>query len=177
MGGYAKLARALMNEHGLSDWKIKWSRAKNTHGRCFYGIKTLEFSGVAFAHISEDEVRNTILHEIAHALAGAEAGHGHVWKTIHRNIGGTGAQYVAKAAAKAIPVAWIGRCPNGHESNGQHRAPLRVKACGKCSRGWSPENIYSWYKNGRKMHISEMPVRYRQEFTSIVNKHGDRVPV
>lgn len=177
MGGYAKLARSLMNEHGLNDWKISWSRAKKTHGRCIYGIKTLEFSAVAFSHIPEDEVRETILHEIAHALAGSAAKHGIVWQRVYRSIGGTGGQYVSTVAAKAIPVAWIGKCANGHESNGQHRAPLRVKACGKCSSAWRPENIFSWYKNGRKMHISEMPDRYRQEFTRLVIKHGDRVPV
>ena len=35
------------------------------------------------------EVRDTILHEIAHALAGAKAKHGPAWKAIARRLGAT----------------------------------------------------------------------------------------
>ena len=35
------------------------------------------------------EVKDTILHEIAHALAVARAGHGPAWKTVARRIGAT----------------------------------------------------------------------------------------
>lgn len=174
MHGYATLVRKMMNEHGLQDWKIAWSRAKKTHGRCYYATKTLEFSSVAFAHIDEAEVRDTILHEIAHALAGYAAGHGYQWRAIHRQIGGTGAQYVSQAAAKAIPTAWVGKCRQGH-TLGQHRAPLRVKACGKCSPTWRFENIMDWYQNGQKVSMGSMPVRYRNEYYSVLAKYGAKV--
>jgi predicted SprT family Zn-dependent metalloprotease len=172
MHGYARLARKMMDEHGLTDWKIAWSRAKKTHGLCNYATRTLTFSAVAFAHIDEAEVRNTILHEIAHVFAGGLAGHGPSWQRIHRSIGGTGEQYVSKTASKAIPTAWVGKCRNGHESNGQHRAPLRVKFCAKCSPRWKPENVFVWYKNGRRMHVTEMPVRYQAEARTIVNQYA-----
>ena len=38
---------------------------------------------------SEAEIRDTILHEIAHALAGPEARHGARWKAIARRIDAT----------------------------------------------------------------------------------------
>lgn len=172
MNGYARLARTLMNQHGLSDWNIKWSRAKKTHGLCQYSTKTLTFSAVAFAHIGEEEVRNTILHEIAHALAGASAGHGYKWKQIHREIGGTGAQYVTRTASATIPTAWTSECSKGHKGSGQHRAPLRVKACAKCSSVWRPENILTWKKNGVKVCLRDMPDRYKQEAVSLNARYG-----
>lgn len=175
MHGYATLVRKMMNEHGLSDWKIAWSRAKKTHGLCNYTTRTLTFSAVAFAHIDESEVRNTILHEIAHALAGPLAAHGWKWQQIHRQIGGTGAQYVSQTAAKAIPVAWVGKCRNGHVNSGQHRAPLRVKACGQCSPRWKFENVMEWYQHGRKVSVSSMPDRYRNEYYSLLAKYGAKV--
>jgi len=39
------------------------------------------------AHIPEEQVRDTILHEIAHAIAGHKAGHGWQWKAECRRIG------------------------------------------------------------------------------------------
>lgn len=176
MNGYARLVRQMMNQHGLTAWKINWSRAKKTHGRCFHDTRVLEFSAVAFGLIGEDEVRNTILHEIAHALAGPGHGHDSTWVRIHRSIGGTGAQYVTKEAAQTIPTAWVGKCPNGHTSGGMHRAPLRVKGCGKCSRSFTPENLFAWYQHGRRVSVSEMPQRYRAEYLGLVAKYGERVP-
>lgn len=176
MNGYARLVRQMMNEHGLQDWKIAWTRAKKTHGLCCYSIKTLKFSAVAFAHIPEEEVVQTILHEIAHALAGSVAGHGPAWVRVLRSIGGTGGQYVSREAAQAIPTAWEGRCPAGH-TTGQHRAPLRVKACGKCSRVYRPENVYRWYHHGRAVGLGGMPQRYVTEVVSMRRTYGDRMPI
>ncbi len=36
-----------------------------------------------------EQVRDTVLHEIAHAIAGPEAGHGPLWKATARRIGAT----------------------------------------------------------------------------------------
>ena len=38
---------------------------------------------------SEEELRDTVLHEIAHAIAGISAGHGPEWKSVARRIGAT----------------------------------------------------------------------------------------
>ena len=38
---------------------------------------------------SEEQIRDTVLHEIAHAIAGHEAGHGPLWKATARRIGAT----------------------------------------------------------------------------------------
>ena len=38
---------------------------------------------------SKEQIRDTVLHEIAHAIAGREAGHGPLWKVTARRIGAT----------------------------------------------------------------------------------------
>lgn len=171
---YRRLARTLMDQHGLTGWRIEWNRAKRTHGSCCYGTMTLTFSEVAFDHVDEDEIRDTITHEIAHALAGSTAGHGPRWVAIHRSIGGTGARYVSKKASQAIPMAWEGTCPQCGKVFTQHRAPLRVKACSGHGGRFAPETILSWKQHGRRVPLGAMPVRYVTEARRIRDRYQDR---
>lgn len=94
-----KLARELMNQHGVGHLPLEWNRSKTKIGMChFIGIRSgrkmtlskatkISLSRHFIPHLTEDKVRNTILHEIAHALAGYEAGHGTKWKEVARRIG------------------------------------------------------------------------------------------
>ena len=40
-----------------------------------------------YSAASDESIQDTVLHEIAHALAAPEAGHGPLWKTVARRIG------------------------------------------------------------------------------------------
>ncbi len=78
---YAKiLARELLDQHGLSHWELKIGKTKRAAGRCWSGKQIIELSVHHVTLNSEAEVRDTILHEIAHALAGHSAGHGPAWE-------------------------------------------------------------------------------------------------
>ena len=86
---YTMLVCSLMNQHGLTDWTFELDRAKRRAGCCKHGCKTLTLS---YHYITRnldkpDDIRDTILHEIAHALAGHDAGHGDAWKAICVRIG------------------------------------------------------------------------------------------
>lgn len=72
---------------GDSGWSFGWSRQKKAFGKCHYGYKKIYLSRILTAIESEESVENTILHEIAHAIAGFEAGHGEEWKRAARSIG------------------------------------------------------------------------------------------
>jgi predicted SprT family Zn-dependent metalloprotease len=75
-------ANNLLIEEGLygQGWKIVFDQAKSRAGNCNYVHKRITLSA-PFARInSDEEVRDTFRHEIAHALAGRDAGHGPVWK-------------------------------------------------------------------------------------------------
>ena len=85
-----KLARSLMAEHGLNHWCFAWSRAKKQLGLCDFIKETIYLSKILTPHREEKNVRNTILHEIAHALVGYGHGHNRVWRRKCIEIGGDG---------------------------------------------------------------------------------------
>jgi len=72
-------ANDLIHKH-LTGWQFKWSTAHTLLGQCRYSSKTIFLSKSISAINSEEEVIDTILHEIAHALAGSGHGHDAVWK-------------------------------------------------------------------------------------------------
>jgi len=82
-----------MVEHGLVDrgWKMNWDDAKKRFGYCSVGKKAISLSRPLTEANPESEVLDTILHEIAHALASLEhqtdCGHDERWKAICRRIG------------------------------------------------------------------------------------------
>lgn len=81
------LARTLMNEHGLGHWVFEFDRAKRRAGCCRHRRRTISLSEHYVKLNNEPDIRNTILHEIAHALAGYEHGHDQVWKDVCIRIG------------------------------------------------------------------------------------------
>lgn len=91
------MAIQLMDKHGLlaDGWKFEWSRAKKQAGLCTFRRnrmtgemfnKRIKLSSHIMQQMNEEFVRDTILHEIAHALT---PGHNHdyVWKAKCREIG------------------------------------------------------------------------------------------
>lgn len=84
-----KIARELMDQHGLQEIPVKLNRAKTSLGLCtfltsrytgFSKVKEISLSKHWTEALPEDTVRDTILHEIAHALAGRHANHGPAWR-------------------------------------------------------------------------------------------------
>ena len=79
--------RALMDRHGLDDWTLRFSAAWGRLGECRPNRKLIVLSRLHAVGGPPGQVTDTILHEIAHALAGPEAGHGPAWKEIAERIG------------------------------------------------------------------------------------------
>lgn len=104
------LANKLLKENGLSDWTVTIKNLKRTLGMCRYKSKTIVLGRFYLAAGSDEHIIDTILHEIAHALAGPGAGHGPKWKTACQKIGA-----IPKACCKDVTTP-IGRyyaiCPN-----------------------------------------------------------------
>jgi len=74
---------AALDRHGLigDGWTATINyRAKSVYGRCFYRERRIEVSWQLARLNTADETRDTILHEVAHAIAGPKAGHGQAWK-------------------------------------------------------------------------------------------------
>ena len=83
----AREARSLMDAHGLEEWILRFGAAQRRLGACLEQPKIIEIARWHAAHDEPRQVTDTVLHEIAHALAGAHAGHGPVWKAVARRIG------------------------------------------------------------------------------------------
>lgn len=82
-------ARRLMDRHGLEKWALHFNVARGNLGECRPREQLILLSRTHSVSGSREQVTDTILHEIAHALAGPEAGHGPAWKAIARRIGAT----------------------------------------------------------------------------------------
>lgn len=162
----ARLARSLMNQHGLGHWAFEFDRAKVRAGICCHGQRVISLSEPLTRVHTEAVVRNTILHEIAHGLVGGGHGHDAVWRAKARSIGCDGKRCYDPKKVGTVEYLWVGTCSNGHTS-GQHRAPLRVHSCPKCSRKFNFDHRFNWKKNGRKVPLSQMTVRYQKEFLSL----------
>ena len=85
----AREARTLMDAHGLEEWTFRFGAAQRRLGACLEQPKIIEMARWHAAHDEPGQVTDTVLHEIAHAIAGANAGHGPVWKAVARRIGAT----------------------------------------------------------------------------------------
>jgi hypothetical protein len=141
------LAEGLMAEHGLRGWRLEFDRAKRRAGICRHRDKVIGLSAPLTRLHSQPEVRDTILHEIAHALAGPRAGHGPAWVATARRIGCSGERCVPEDAP-TVPGAWVGICPQGHTAD-RHRRPERVLLCTVCRGRPTHERVFEWLHQGR----------------------------
>jgi predicted SprT family Zn-dependent metalloprotease len=80
------LATHLFRKHGLDGWTFRFDHARRRFGCCRYGQKAITLSRSLALLNSEEQVRDTLLHEIAHALTPGD-GHGPGWKAMCARIG------------------------------------------------------------------------------------------
>lgn len=87
-----RVARGLMKRHSLTDWQFQFNNDCHAFGLCRYNIKTIYLSRRFVRVNTWRQVKETILHEIAHALC-PERGHGEQWQAKCREIGSVGGQF------------------------------------------------------------------------------------
>ena len=128
LGMAIDLATELMDAHGLEGWRIKLDHARRRAGQCDFTNKTISLSRLYVRHADIDHIRDTILHEIAHALVGPRHGHDAVWRQKAREIGCTAARCHSLSFARA---RWVMTCPNGCFSVERHRKKSDL-VCASC---------------------------------------------
>ena len=141
------MARTLMQEHGLTAWRFTTDNARRRFGVCKHSTQTISVSLPLMRLNSESVVRDTILHEIAHAKAGYGAGHGAYWQKIAQEIGANPKRCYDSAEVQQPPKPWTGICPNttcGRVVQRYRRARI---ACGKCCAGkFNAEYLFIWMR-------------------------------
>lgn len=136
-------AEELLRLHlGGGSWSFGFDHAKTRAGQCDFAKRRITVSRHLAARFSDEDVEQVLLHEVAHALSGARAGHGPAWRRTARSIGYTGSRlHDGPIASELAP--WVGTCPAGHEHY-RYRTPTRPLACAKCSRRFDERHLITW---------------------------------
>ena len=129
-----QLARELMQVHGLAEWRFEFDGARRRFGSCRLGRKVITLSRTLTFLNGEEQVRDTILHEISHALTPGD-GHGLRWKAKCREIGARpvrcyGEKDVATPARRAARYR-VGCATCGWWAD-RHRLSRRKLVCRTC---------------------------------------------
>jgi SprT protein len=129
-----RILRSVFKPHALPGWKILFSQTSlKRSGSCSYHTKTLRINKSFAVRAPESSLVDTILHEIAHMLAGESAGHGPEWKKVAKEIGCSGkVEHDFEWASEPF----VAKCPTkGHLEMGANvirwKKPLECPKCGK----------------------------------------------
>lgn len=120
----------------LDGWSLGFDNAKRRCGCTKFASKTITLSRHFVRLNGEIEVRETLLHEIAHAIAGevGDRGHGEIWKHYARVIG---AKPERCATDVVMPTGKItGTCSPDCAPHTRHRMPpkrlVNAYSCNRC---------------------------------------------
>ena len=129
------LALELMDDNGLlkDGWSFVFNDNRSSLGLCRYATKTIELSIHFVDNASMFNVRDIILHEIAHALVGWQAGHGLKWKQKAIELGGSG----ERCGMMNPPTKFKGEC----SQHWHHTNMRKIHFCKDC------ESPIVWRKN------------------------------
>jgi len=140
---FMKFARDHLNKHGLDGWTVKFNgRIKKAVGKCKTRKRQIDLSKTWFIEygdeIEDAELRDVILHEIAHALDYTRRGksdHSRKWKRCAREVGADPSRTTdgipKKLIAKVSP--WKRECPKcGWETYYQSKPTAGGKLCPDC---------------------------------------------
>lgn len=129
-------------------WRLRFDNAKRRCGICRPMKKEIGLSRHYVRLNNEAEVRDTILHEIAHALT-PRHGHDRVWKAACRKVGARPVR-CADSAKVAMPAApWQATCADCGAVHKRHRLTRKARN-GRCAcRPYSPDRApLKWRRAG-----------------------------
>ena len=131
----AALGKQLIREHEVKSglkagWQFAFDLAPVRGGLCKYREKQITLSVTYCLKASKEEIVDTILHEIAHAIVGPKHGHDATWKMVARRIGCTAERC---HHIQHTPPRWYGQCGCGQRWERQRLSrSIRASRCGKC---------------------------------------------
>lgn len=140
-----KIGIELVDRHGLLDlgWHFKMDNAKRRFGVCKFRSKTISISIPLTRLNSEEQVTDTILHEIAHALVGPKHGHDHVWKVKAEEIGCKPQRCYSSDVIRP-QGNYTADCTECGHIHIKIKKPKKETSCGVCSKKFNPNKILVW---------------------------------
>lgn len=137
------LAETLLARHGLEDWSVTFDRARRRLGSCRPATRRITLSGPLTRLNGEDVVRDTILHEIAHALAPGD-GHGPGWRAACRRVGAVPKSCAASGEVVLPPAPYALVCDRCGARYARFRRTRGRYVCGRCRRASGVEAPLRW---------------------------------
>ena len=137
------LGKDLIRQHEIDNrleigWNFAFDLAPTRAGICRYDDKQITLSVTYCQKATKEEIVNTILHEIAHAIVGPKHGHDAVWKSTAQDIGCTGERC---HRVKHTAARWRGECGCGKQWTRQRLSQrARTGLCPSC------ENRIIWVR-------------------------------
>ena len=118
-----ELAVSLMCKHALvsKGWSFQFDESVRRFGLCSYRTKTISLSRTLVELNPIEQVRDTILHEVAHALAGPTAKHGRVWQLMAQSIGAKPERCYSSDEVQTPTAPWQAVCQFCHRVIKRHR--------------------------------------------------------
>ena len=133
----------MLQRYGLKDWKFEFDKTRLCNGQADLLNKTISMS-IFFANRAELwEIKDVILHEIAHALCPIEENHGILWKTKFLELGGSGHR-LSPNYLKMSDYTWKSHCICGDVYYCFHRTRLWCNECGRGLR-YHDNNLFNKY--------------------------------
>lgn len=125
-----------LSKHGLQDWTFALSDAKRSLGVCKYKKKRIEIAKYYAENSPRETVLDTLLHEIAHAIAGHAARHGPAWKDAAVRVGAIPRACDTTQSPVLKPGDWQATCPSCKKIFHRYKRPaiLNGYRC-KCDAG------------------------------------------
>lgn len=134
-----------LTKHNLLDWRfVIDERLRRTAGRCHFRTKIIEMSAWLIDLNDPPEVLDTLRHEIAHALAGRDAGHGPDWVRMCDVTGCRPERCYTREQVNVPDGRYHSQCVHcQREVNRMALKPGARYAC-PCTAGFSPRPILAW---------------------------------
>lgn len=105
-------AITLLADHGLWDqgWRFVFTNGKMQVGICKHREKQIGFSQHFLMKTEREDITDTLLHEIAHALVGGGHGHDSVWRRKAVEIGCNGNRTCGDEAVSTAKPNYMMEC-------------------------------------------------------------------
>ncbi len=117
------IAKREFQKHGLLHWSFALTGTKRRQGVCKFRDRRIEIAEYYARHNSPEKVLDTLLHEIAHALAGPKARHGPAWKAVAVRLGAIPQACDTCSDTVVMPGDWQATCDACNKTFHKYKRP------------------------------------------------------
>lgn len=134
--------REMAKHIDLDVWSLEFDNAKTRAGVCKHGPKIIGLSRLFIDVSTDEEIMQTVLHEIAHAMVDAKAGHNKVWRETATAIGYRHKPLDGREIGERN-APWIGQCLKGHDFY-RFQRPRSAMYCKACHSKGFRDPVIRW---------------------------------